>query len=85
MAPTNSENSAGTSTNVNSVETISPPTTTEPRPLYNSLPAPVMRISGLMPHTLVRAVMKIGRMRVRTLSVMASRGANPPSRMLFSA
>ena len=43
----------GSSSSVNSVDTISPPTMAEPSPLYSSLPAPLPIASGIIPSTLV--------------------------------
>ena len=59
----------------------SPPTTTEPSPRYSSEPAPGISTRGNMPKTLVSVDMKMGRMRLRVASMMASETAMPSLRM----
>ena len=62
----------GTTNNVKTVERANPPKITPPNPRYSSLPAPVDRTRGSMPNKLVVALMKMGRIRVRTDSMTAS-------------
>ena len=61
----------GTRIKVKTVEISSPPKSTLPKPRYSSLPAPGKSTRGAKPNTVVIVVMKIGRMRLRTLSKTA--------------
>jgi hypothetical protein len=74
-------NKLGTRNSVKTVETINPPSSTLPRPRYSSAPAPGEMTSGKSPKKPISVVMKIGRMRVRTLSTTAWRCGISSSRI----
>ena len=65
---------------VRTADSVNPPITTDPKPLYNSAPAPGKRTSGIMPKTLVRVDMKIGLILFRVASIMASVSLKPSDR-----
>ena len=68
----NKDSSGGIIIKVNTAESARPPITTEPKPRYNSAPAPGKTTRGNIPKTLVKVDMKIGLMRFLVASNIAS-------------
>ena len=57
---------------VSTADNANPPTTTDPKPLYSSDPAPGKTTNGNIPKTLVSVDIKIGRIRFWVAEISAS-------------